>query len=131
MPFHWTNGARSKSDFVTSVLATRMGVRSGSMSKGNSSSRMRACAEMAESEVPAMEIPKLARKNTSTSQCSTGTTGTLYITAKSGSRSSSVRRRNSVFAASFARKMANGSLTERRSALSVSLPPAAVTVALP
>src|SRR5260370_35932385 len=46
----------------------------------------------------------------------------MYITAKTGSSKSSVRRRNRVLAASFARKIAKGSETERRSALSVSLP---------
>src|SRR5271167_2804565 len=48
-------------------------------------------------------------------------TGTLYITAKIGNSRSSVSRRNSVFAASLARNMAKGSLTERRRALKVSL----------
>src|SRR5580693_2044592 len=91
------------------------------MSKGNRSSRMRACAEMAESAVPAIEIPKLARKNTSTSQCSTDKTGTLYIVANNGRRRSSVSRRKSVFAVSFARKMAKGSLTESLKELRVSL----------
>src|SRR5262245_35445672 len=49
MPFHETNGSRSKMPLVTSVLATKTGVSRGSRSSGKSSSRMRACAEMADS----------------------------------------------------------------------------------
>src|SRR5207249_11050362 len=45
----------------------------------------------------------------------------LYIIAKKGSENSSVSRRNNVFADSLGRKIANGSLTESRNALSVSL----------
>src|SRR5439155_20995324 len=98
-----------------------MGVRRGSRSSGKRSSRIRACAEMAERAVPVIETPRLPRKNTRTSQCSIGKTDTLYSTAKTGSSKSSVRRRNRVLATSFARKIAKGSETERRSALSVSL----------
>src|SRR5712664_128937 len=98
-----------------------MGVRSGSRSSGKRSSRIRACAEMAERAVPAIETPRLPRKNTRISQWSIGKTGTLYITTKTGSSKSSVRRRNRVLATSFARKMAKGSETERRNALTVSL----------
>src|SRR6202041_4077109 len=43
IPCHFTKGSRSKSALVTSVLATRIGVKSGSISNGKSSSRMRAC----------------------------------------------------------------------------------------
>ena len=46
---------------------------------------------------------------------------TLKKPAKKGSISISVNRRNKVLAAIFAKKIANGSLTERRNALSVSL----------
>ena len=45
----------------------------------------------------------------------------LYKIAKIGRSSNSVSSRNSVFAASLARNIANGSLTDSRSALSVSL----------
>src|SRR6266436_1848718 len=120
-PFHCRYGERSSSPDVTSVLAIKMGVNNGSSSKGKSSSRIRACAEIADSAVPAIETPRLPRKNTSTSQGSTRKTGTLYITAKTGSSKSSVSRRNRVLATSFARKIAKGSETERRNALSVSL----------
>src|SRR5229473_3004989 len=114
-------GELSKRPAVTSVLATRMGVRSGSRSSGKRSSRIRACAEMAERAVPAIETPRLPRKNTSTSEGSTRKTGTLYITANTGSSKSSVSRRNKVLATSFARKIAKGSETASRNALSVSL----------
>src|SRR5690242_451279 len=63
-PFHCTKGARSKRPFVTSMLAASTGVRSGSISNGNNSSRMRACAEIAESAVPTIEMPRLPRKST-------------------------------------------------------------------
>src|SRR6266481_1146494 len=98
-----------------------MGVKSGNMSRGSRSSRIRACAEIAERAVPAIEIPRLARKNTRASQCNTDKTGTLYMVANMGRSRSSVSRRKSVFAASLARKMANGSVTESRKALRVSL----------
>src|SRR5438105_6503156 len=45
----------------------------------------------------------------------------LYKIAKIGSSSNSVNSRNKVFAASLAKNIANGSLTDSRSALSVSL----------
>src|ERR1700759_1746934 len=73
MPFHKTYGERSSSAAVTSVLAIKIGVSIGSSSNGRSSSRMRACAEIDDNAVPAIETPKLPRKNTSTSQCKTPT----------------------------------------------------------
>src|ERR1700682_5401208 len=82
---------------------------------------MRACAEMAESAVPAMETPRLPRKKTNKSWPRTRSTGTLYKMAKTGSISTSVKSRNKVLATSLARKMANGSLTDKRKALRVSL----------
>src|SRR5580704_990303 len=120
MPFHSTYGDRSRSAEVTSVLAISIGVSIGSSNKGRSSSRIRACAEIDDSAVPAIETPRLPRKNTSTSQGNTLVTVTLYITANTGSSNSSVTIRNNVFAASFAKKIANGSDTDSRSALSVS-----------
>src|ERR1700722_18138047 len=119
-PFHNTYGDRSSSAAVTSVLAIRIGVSMGSNNSGNSNSRIRACAEIDESAVPAIDTPRLPRKNTSTSQCKTPKTGTLYITANTGSSKSSVIIKNNVFAATFARKIENGSDTESRNALNVS-----------
>src|ERR1700682_5849968 len=58
---------------------------------------------------------------TSTSCGNAASTGTLYRTENTGRSRTWVNNRKRVFAASLARKMANGSLTERRSALSVSL----------
>src|SRR5450631_4149606 len=120
-PFHCRYGERSSNPDVTSVLAIRMGVNSGSSSKGKSSSRIRACAEIADNAVPAVDTPRLPRKNTRASQCSTGSTRTLYMMANIGRSSSSVSSRKSVFAASFARKITNGSDTDSRNALNVSL----------
>src|SRR5579862_787385 len=120
MPFHSTYGDRSSSAAVTSVQAMRIGVSMGSSNSGKSSSRIRAWAEIDDRAVPAIETPRLPRKNTSASQGNTLTTGTLYITANTGRSSNSVIIRNKVFAASFARKIANGSDTESRNALSVS-----------
>src|SRR5579872_1950510 len=120
MPFHNTYGDRSSSAAVTSVLAIRIGVSIGNSNSGNSNSRIRACAEIDDNAVPAIETPRLPRKNTSTSQCNTPTTGTPYITENTGSRINSVTIRNNVFAASFAKKIENGSDTDSRSALSVS-----------
>src|SRR5580704_10139159 len=120
MPFHSTYGDRSSSAAVTSVLAIKIGVSIGSSNSGKSSSRIRACAEIEDSAVPAIDTPRLPRKNTSTSQGNTFMTDTLYITANTGSSKSSVTIRNNVFAASFAKKIANGSDTESRNALSVS-----------
>src|SRR5580704_4852015 len=120
MPFHNTYGDRSSSAAVTSVLAINIGVSIGNNNSGKSSSRILACAEIDDSAVPAIETPRLPRKNTSTSQGNTLMTDTLYITANTGSSKSSITIRNNVFAASFARKIANGSGTESRSALSVS-----------
>src|SRR6201992_2488300 len=68
MPFHSTYGDRSSSAAVTSVLAIRIGVSIGSSNSGNNNSRIRACAEIDDSAVPAIETPRLPRKNTSTSQ---------------------------------------------------------------
>src|ERR1700722_118761 len=119
-PFHNTYGDRSSSASVTSVLAIRIGVSIGNSNNGSSSSRIRACAEIDDSAVPAIDTPRLPRKNTSTSQGNTFMTDTLYITANTGSSKSSVTIKNNVFAASFARKIANGSDTESRSALNVS-----------
>src|SRR5258708_36474771 len=76
---------------------------------------------MAESAVPAIETPRLPRKSTRINQPSTGRTGTLYKTEKIGSNKNSVSSKKKVFAASLARKMVNGSSTESRKALSVSL----------
>src|SRR5580698_10451062 len=118
MPFHNTYGDRSSSAAVTSVLAIKIGVSIGNSSNGKSNSRIRACAEIDESAVPAIETPRLPRKNTSTSQGNTLMTDTLYITANTGSSKSSITIRNNVFAASFARKTANGSDTDNRSASS-------------
>src|SRR5580698_8097235 len=120
MPFHNTYGDRSSSAAVTSVLAIRIGVSIGNSNNGKSSSRILAWAEIDDSAVPAIETPRLPRKNTSTSQGNTLVTVTLYITANTGSSNSSVTIRNNVFAASFARKTANGSDTDSRNALSVS-----------
>src|ERR1700753_1695270 len=64
MPFHKTYGERSSSAAVTSVLAIKIGVSIGNSNNGRSSSRIRACAEIDESAVPAIETPKLPRKNT-------------------------------------------------------------------
>src|SRR5580698_8351316 len=120
MPFHNTYGDRSSSAAVTSVLAIKIGVSIGNSSNGKSNSRIRACAEIDESAVPAIETPSLPRKNTSTSQGNTLMTDTLYITANTGSSNNSITIKNNVFAASFARKIANGSDTDNRNALSVS-----------
>src|SRR5712664_4236744 len=76
---------------------------------------------MAERAVPAIETPKLPRKSTRINQPRTRRTRTLYRTEKIGSSNNSVRRRNNVFAVNLARKMAKGSSTESRKALSVSL----------
>src|SRR5882757_5201839 len=120
MPFHGTYGVRSSSAAVNSVLAIKIGVSIGNSSSGKRSSRILACAEIDDSAVPAIETPRLPRKNTSTSQCKTPTTGTLYITANTGRSNNSVTSKNNVFAPSFARKIANGSDTDSRSPLNVS-----------
>src|SRR5258708_27935098 len=62
MPLHWTYGARSRSAPVTSVLATRIGVSSGSSSSGRSNSRHRAWVEIPEGAVSPTAIPQLPRK---------------------------------------------------------------------
>src|ERR1700733_13366427 len=119
-PFHNTYGDRSSSAAVTSVLAINIGVSIGNNNSGKSSPPILPCAEIEDSAVPAIETPRLPRKNTSTSHGNTLVTVTLYITANTGSSNSSVTIRNNVFAASSARKIANESDTDRRSALSVS-----------
>src|SRR5579872_182443 len=78
MPFHTTYGDRSSSAAVTSVLAIRIGVSIGNSNSGNSNSRIRACAEIDDNAVPAIETPRLPRKNTSTSQCNTPATCTVH-----------------------------------------------------
>ena len=75
---------------------------------------MRACAEIAESAVPAMETPRLPRKRTNTSSPKTGNTGTLNKMENTGSISNSVRSRKSVFAESFAANIAKGSAEPNR-----------------
>src|SRR5258707_2151388 len=114
-------GSGPRSPAVTSVVAIKMGVSTGSRSSGNMSSRMRACAEIAENAVPGMAIPRLTRKKTRDSWGKSARMWTLKKPAKNGSISNSVKTRNKVLAASFAKKIAKGSLTESRSALSVSL----------
>src|SRR4029077_8721745 len=116
-----STGSSANSAAVASVLAMSNGVSNGSKSKGNNSSRMRACAEIADSVVPVTESPRLPRNSTSANCGTTPSSGTLYNTAKIGSISSSVISRNSVLAQSLDKKIANGSDTESRSALSVSL----------
>src|SRR5579883_325296 len=118
---HRSAGFTSKSAAVASVLAIRSGVSKGSSKSGSISSRIRACAETAESAVPVTASPKLPRKSTKANCGKTASNGTLYRTVNTGIISSSVRNRNRVLALSFARKMANGSATARRSAPSVSL----------
>src|SRR6266478_1728794 len=113
-------GSSANSALVASVLAMSNGVSSGSKSSGSSSSRMRACAEIADNVVPVTESPRLPRNSTSASCGTTPSSGILYKTANIGSSSSSVISRKSVLAQSFDRKIANGSETESRSALSVS-----------
>src|SRR5271163_2884666 len=120
-PFHCRKGFTSSSPAVTCVLATSTGVSSGSSNTGSNSSRIRACAEIADSAVPAIDTPRLPRKNTSSSWPKTRKSGRLYKIANTGSISSSVTKRKSVLAASLASKMEKGSLTESRNALSVSL----------
>src|SRR5712671_8167076 len=114
-------GFSANSAAVASVLAISSGVSNGNSSRGSSNSRMRACAEIADSVVPVTESPKLPRNSTNASCGTTPRSGTLYSTAKIGSSSSSVINRNNVLAHSLERKIANGSDTERRNALSVSL----------
>src|SRR5712672_1082557 len=114
-------GFSANSAAVASVLAISSGVSNGKSSRGSSNSRMRACAEIADSVVPVTESPKLPRNSTNASCGTTPSSGTLYSTAKIGSSSSSVINRNNVLAHSLDRKIANGSDTERRNALSVSL----------
>src|SRR5882762_10750913 len=116
-----STGFSAKSAAVASVLAISSGVSNGNSSRGSSNSRMRACAEIADSVVPVTESPKLPRNSTNASCGTTPSSGTLYRTAKIGSSSSSVINRNNVLAHSLDRKIANGSETERRNALSVSL----------
>src|SRR3984957_750385 len=120
-PFERTNGSTSSSPAVTSVLTPKIGVKIGSRNSGNTTSRMRACAEIAESAVPAMETPRLPRKNTSSNCPRILATGRLYKIENTGSINSSVTSKNSVLAASLANKIAKGSLTDNRSALNVSL----------
>src|SRR5712675_2092700 len=117
---HRSAGFSANRAAVASVLAISSGVSNGSSSRGSSNSRMRACAEIADSVVPVTESPKLPRNSTNASCGTTPSSGTLYRTAKIGSSSSSVINRNSVLAESLDRKIANGSETESRSALSVS-----------
>src|SRR6267154_1807887 len=118
---HRSAGFSANSAAVASVLAISSGVSNGNSSRGSSNSRMRACAEIADSVVPVTESPKLPRNSTNASCGTTPSSGTLYSTAKIGSSSSSVINRNNVLAHSLDRKIANGSDTERRNALSVSL----------
>src|SRR5712672_4822301 len=118
---HRSAGFSANRAAVASVLAISSGVSNGNSSRGSSSSRMRACAEIADSVVPVTESPKLHRNSTNASCGTTPSSGTLYSTAKIGSSSSSVINRNNVLAHSLDRKIANGSDTERRNALSVSL----------
>src|SRR5437868_3163945 len=114
-------GFSANSAAVASVLAISSGVSNGNSSRGSSSSRMRACAEIADSVVPVTESPRLPRNSTNASCGTTPSSGTLYSTAKIGSSSNSVINRNNVLAESLERKIAKGSDTERRNALSVSL----------
>src|SRR6266567_8391933 len=120
IPFHCITGSADISPTVTSVLATRIGASNGSRSSGSSSSRIRACAEIAASAVPAVEIPRLPRKNVNKIPSNCPRKFTLKSTANTGSIKSSVSSRNKVFAAILARKIANGSFTASRSALKVS-----------
>src|SRR6266478_4207699 len=117
---HRSVGFSANSAAVASVLVISSGVSNGNNSRGSSNSRMRACAEIADSVVPVTESPRLPRNSTSASCGTTPSSGTLYKTANIGSSSSSVISRKSVLAQSFDRKIANGSETESRSALSVS-----------
>src|SRR6267378_4809016 len=114
-------GFSANSAAVASVLAISSGVSNGNSSRGSSNSRIRAWAEIADSVVPVTESPKLPRNSTNASCGTTPSSGTLYSTAKIGSSSSSVINRKSVLAHSLDRKIANGSETERRNALRVSL----------
>src|SRR6266851_8604529 len=116
-----STGFSANSAAVASVLAISRGVSNGNSSRGSSNSRMRACAEIADSVVPVTESPRLPRKSTNASWGTTPSSGTLYSTENIGSSSSSVINRNNVLAHSLDRKIANGSDTERRNALSVSL----------
>src|SRR5882762_456454 len=118
---HRSMGFSANSAAVASVLAISSGVSNGNSSSGSNNSRIRACAEIADSVVPVTESPKLPRNSTNASCGTTPSSGTLYSTAKIGSSSSSVINRNNVLAHSLDRKIANGSDTERRNALSVSL----------
>src|SRR6266403_1250721 len=118
---HRSVGFSANSAAVASVLPISSGVSNGNSSRGSSNSRMRACAEIADSVVPVTESPKLPRNSTNASCGTTPSSGTLYSTAKIGSSSSSVINRKSVLAHSLDRKIANGSETERRNALRVSL----------
>src|SRR5258705_7392650 len=120
IPFHCMNGSGAIRLTVTSVLATRMGASSGNNSSGSSNSRILAWAKMAANAVPATEIARLPRKNVSKIPGSRPRKLTLKSAEKPGSISNSVISRNKVFAAIFARKIANGSLTASRSALKVS-----------
>src|SRR5882672_7083343 len=116
-----STGFSANSAAVASVLAISSGVSNGNSSSGSNNSRIRACAEIADSVVPVTESPRLTRNSTNASCGTTPSSGTLYSTAKIGSSSSSVINRKSVLAHSLDRKIANGSETERRNALRVSL----------
>src|SRR6266576_877721 len=105
---------------VASVLAISTGVSSGKSSSGSSNSRILACAEIADKAVPVTESPKLPMNITSTNCGNAASTGTLYRTENTGRSKIWVNNIKRVFAASLARKMAKGSFTERRNALSVS-----------
>src|SRR5258708_8576525 len=59
MPLHWTYSARSRSAPATSVLATRIGVSSGSSISGSFSDLIPAHAEKPQSGVPTAYIPTL------------------------------------------------------------------------
>src|SRR5258705_4703760 len=115
-----STGFSANSAAVASVLAISNGVSSGKRSSGNRQLVIGACTKIAGSVVPVTERPRLPRNSTSASCGTTPSSGTLYKTANIGSSSSSVISRKSVLAQSFDRKIANGSETESRSALSVS-----------
>src|SRR6266478_5788712 len=112
-------GFGTSSAAVASVLAISTGVSSGKSRSGSSSSRILACAEIADKAVPVTESPRLPMNMTSTNCGNAASTGTLYRIENTGRSKTCVNRRNRVFAASLARKIAKGSFTESRSALSV------------
>src|SRR5437016_14536520 len=61
-----STGFASSSARVASVLAISTGVSRGRSSRGNNSSPIRACAEIAENAVPGMATPRLPKNKTST-----------------------------------------------------------------